>query len=281
MTVLEFDKFKKLITPWPIAYYGEIQDLSLEFDLPTCACFESVNNITLNFYKKDQVGVEDSLLVTSVDFTLFDQTTWTGQVSFTGEALLEYIQSVAEGTAVMDGEFIFQVAGNKTIKSQVFYVKIYNCKPPLPPEPEYPNKDEMDKAIADAIEKHNTDLNAHKDLLISRVNEIDVLNTTSLENHYVYDEINKKWIFDTTLNGNVIYINSVDSTIESLILDFTNNRIGDLIRTVIYKPLNCSISFIAKDGSTISLVEAEKPSDWYILEFVPIRDMDQIKVINK
>ena len=139
----------------------------------------------------------------------------------------------------------------------------------------------MDKAIADAIEKHNTDLNAHKDLLISRVNEIDILNTTSLENHYVYDEINKKWIFDTTLNGNVIYINSVDSTIESLILDFTNNRIGDLIRIVIYKPLNCSISFIAKDGSTVSLVEAEKPLDWYILEFVPIRDMDQIKVINK
>lgn len=87
--------------------------------------------------------------------------------------------------------------------------------------------------------------------------------------------------FDTTLNGNVIYINSVDSTIESLILDFTNNRIGDLIRTVIYKPLNCSISFIAKDGSTVSLIEAEKPSDWYTLEFVPIRDMDQIKVINK
>ena len=50
MTVLEFDKFKKLITSWPIAYYGETQDLSLEFDLPTCACFESVNNITLNFY---------------------------------------------------------------------------------------------------------------------------------------------------------------------------------------------------------------------------------------
>lgn len=90
-----------------------------------------------------------------------------------------------------------------------------------------------------------------------------------------------KMDFDTTLNGNVIYINSVDSTIESLILDFTNNRIGDLIRIVIYKPLNCSISFIAKDGSTVSLVEAEKPLDWYILEFVPIRDMDQIKVINK
>lgn len=124
MTILEFDKNKKLLTPWPIQIYGDTAILQLEFDLPACACFQSINSIKLDVYKKGNI-TEEGKLVSSEEFSMLDATTWSGEILFKSDALYEYLQSMEENTATMDAQFTFMVGSSAIVTSQVFYIKAY------------------------------------------------------------------------------------------------------------------------------------------------------------
>lgn len=288
--ILEFDKTKKLLTPWGITTYGDKVNLQLEFDLPACACFESINNITLNIYKKGEAGLADSLLLTTSDFNLADQTTWYGSIIFLGDELLEYINSVADTTAVLDGQFVFQVAGNKTINSQVFFIKVYGSPGPTPPEPTYPTTGEVQDMIDVGIERHNTDLDAHEELLsryatieylnnlIGKVNNIETLTTETLAGHYTYDTDLNVFEFDIKNDGAIIRLYNIPDTITELNLKFTNVIDGRKIEIYLNKTSSLDINYFLGDDLVEVFQDADISSGEIILNFTTINSV--VKFVN-
>lgn len=293
--ILEFDKTKKLLTPWGITTYGDKVNLQLEFDLPACACFESINNITLNVYKKGKVGSADDLLLTSSNFSLADQTTWYGSITFLGDELLEYIKSVADTTAVLDGQFVFQVAGNKTVNSQVFFIKLYNCPGPTPPGPTYPTTDEVQDMIDEAIEKHNTDPNAHEELLskyatieyvdslfrTDKVNNVEMLTKNSLEGHYIYDPDLNAFEFDIKNDGAVIRLYNISNTITDLNLKFNNTINGKEVEVYLNKNFNFNINYFLEDNLVQLFQNSDLPSGEIVLNFITVNSIVKFVSGNK
>lgn len=265
--ILEFDKNKKLLTPWGIATYGDKVNLQLEFDLPVSPCYQVINNIRLDIYKKGEVGKSDSLLINVDNFILSDPTTWFGSISFIGEKLLTYIQSLADTTAILDGQFTFQVSGNKFINSQVFFIKLYECPGPIPPIPVYPTVDEMNEAIDSSINEHNTSMDAHSDLLSlyaskeyvderisgEKINYIENLTTTSSENHYTFDSILNTWNINIKEDGSIIFINNIQANLLVVNLQFNNTIPIKDLKLLINKTFNIDI-FIVNGSEKTKLI---------------------------
>lgn len=159
--ILEFDKYKKLVSPWPITVYGQTITIQLEFDLPKCACFQTINSIQFDLYKKGNVTPEGKLL-TFTDFSRIDDTTWGATIPFVSDELKKYLSDFAEGTATLDGQFSFTVDSSKVIKSQVFAANMYEENTVEPDDNTAATLENVKEITDSKITEHNSSEFAHE-----------------------------------------------------------------------------------------------------------------------
>jgi DNA repair exonuclease SbcCD ATPase subunit len=214
--ILEFDKTRRLTTSLGIITYGDKLDLQLEFE-PTCSeCYNTINSITLNVFKKGTSST-DGLLYSFSDFTLSDATTWYGTSIFVSDDLHEHLASLGRGTLILDGQFVFELDGNKTVKSQVFMMKVYHAEEDL-------------------------FINDHSYLTAGEIDEIvNTLNQRDVE-------------LDEAIHANTDAINDLRTDLTDLSTTVENNQYAN---TVKFAEVDASIEQLKeKDASLESLIKA-------------------------
>ena len=170
---------------------------------------------------------------------------------------------------------------------------MYRCPGPPPPGPTFPTTDEMNEAIADAIEKHNNDPEAHAKLLANyatieyvdsllgstKVNNIETISKESVENQYTYNPDLNAFEFDIKDNGAVIRLYEVSNDIKDLNLKFDNNIDGKDISVYINKTTDFNINYFSNNTLVPLFVSEDLPNGEYELTFITVNS-DTIKFVN-